>query len=33
MWTGRSDHPPPVELQQLLDAVSNGQSVNLYIPP
>jgi len=33
LWAAWSDKPPPVELQQLLDAVTYGRPLNLYISP
>ena len=32
-WRAWSNAPPPPELQALLDAVSQGRPLNLYLPP
>src|SRR5262249_4997924 len=33
LWNAWSAKPPPDDLQRLLDALSQGHGLNLYIPP
>ncbi|WP_141713804.1 hypothetical protein [Streptomyces sp. AVP053U2] len=32
-WTAWSTKPPPAEPQELIDAVTTGQGIQLYTPP